>query len=281
MENNKVNDNYFSHPGLSKSGLVKMAQSPAHFKAPPKPKSPQQETTLNIGTAFHCAVLEPDKYDLRFDVLPPEMNLTTKAGKELKAKAEAAGKILLKYDDHQNIQSMALAVRHHPGAKMLIESPGPVEEPVYFKDPMYGFDWKIKPDKLTANCMIPDLKSTADARFSEFQRTASNLHYHWSAFLYLWGMTIKTGVPYRDYLFIVVERDMPYGVMIYFASHDMLLQAACEIAPLRKLYADCLEKDQWPAYPVEPQYLELPRWAKMKDLEITKDVQFLLEGGTK
>ena len=272
-------DDYFQREALSKSGLVRLAQSPAHFKAPPKPRTPQQQTALDIGQATHTAILEPDMYNLRFMILPPEMTLQTKAGKQLKKEAEEAGKILLKDKDHQNVQSMALAVRHHPGAKLLVEAPGPVEEPVYWKDPVYGFDCKAKPDKRTPNCIVPDLKSTGDARYSKFQKVIYDKCYHWQAFWYLWGCTIATDVPHRDFLFIVIERENPWDVMIYFASPKMFFQAAREIAPLRKIYAKCLEKDQWPGYPTAPQYIDLPPWARKKEVEMIEETQFLLEGG--
>jgi len=271
-------EDYFKVEALNKSGLVKLNQSPAHFKAPEKPRSAVQQSNLDIGSAFHCLTLEPQNFEARFMLLDEGLTLTTKAGKAVKAEAQEAGKILIKHNDYQNIIGMAQATRNHPGARTLIESQGPVERGVYWDDPITGIPCKAKPDKVTANCLVVDLKSTGDARPEEFMRTAYNLHYHWSAFWYCWGMTIKTGVPHTDYIFVVVERAEPWGVKIYFATTDMLLLAAQEIAPLKKLYAECIKKDKWPGYNTEPDYLHLPPWVKQKDL-ITgiEDAQFLLE----
>lgn len=269
-----MTEDYFKVKALSKSFLVKLAQSPAHAVAPDKPRDPR---LLEIGSAFHCMTLEPQNFEARFAILDEGLTLTTKAGKKARAEADEAGKILLRWNDYQNIKGMADAVRAHPGARMLIDAPGPVERGIYWDDPVTSIKCKAKPDKVTANAMCIDLKSTGDARPEEFNRIAYNLHYHWSAWWYCWGLTVTTGVPHKDYVFIVVERTEPWGVKIYFADIEMMLLAAKEIAPLKKLYARCLEKDEWPCYSTEPNYLYLPPWAKKADL-ITgiEEAQFLL-----
>lgn len=40
--------------------------------------------TLDLGTAFHCRVLEPEEFSNRF-IVAPEFNRRTSAGKEEKA----------------------------------------------------------------------------------------------------------------------------------------------------------------------------------------------------
>jgi len=269
---------YFKDPALSKSGLMYFAKSPAHFKAPRPPLTPQQKAAMDLGRALHCRVLEPDRFNLRFEILPAGMTYQTKEGKRLRKEAEEAGKTMLKYDDAQDVIGMADAIRHHPGAGALVKAPGPVEDPVFWKDPKYLFEWKCKPDKVTANCMVIDIKTTGDARIEEFQRTAWNLKYHWQAFIYLWGLTMASGTPHKDFVFIVVERKPPYGVMVYFTPPHVIHHAACEIDPLREKYARCLKKDEWPSYPENPEYLTLPPWAKPPKQAIT-DTTLFLEGG--
>lgn len=274
-----TDEEYFAHPALSKSELVHFARSPAHYKAPRKPWTEGQKRKLDIGSALHCAVLQPDRYSLRYEVLPAEMTFQTKAGKAFRAEAEAENKTVLKWSDHQNIQGMADAIRHHPGAGQLVKAAGPVEEPVFWKDPKFGFEWKCKPDKVTANAIIVDLKTTDDARLSVFERTAWNLKYHWQAFIYLWGRSEATGITHSDFAFIVVERNMPHGVMVYFVPKGIIMQAAHEIDPLRRQYAKCLETDTWPCYPSAPVYLSLPPWAKLKPQDEDIDTTLFLEGG--
>lgn len=272
-----MREDYFQVKALSKSGLVKLAQSPAHFMAPEKPRSAVQQTNLDIGSAFHCMTLEPQNFEARFDVLDEGVTLQQKAGKEAKKEAEEAGKILLKFADFTNIKAMAQAVRNHPGARTLIESPGPVEKGIFWTDPVSNIPCKAKPDKLTANAMIVDLKSTGDARPDEFKRLAYNMKYHWQSWWYCWGMTMTTGVVHRDFVFIVCERDEPWGVKVYFADIDMMLLAANEIAPLKWLYAECVKNNEWPGYDTRPDYLGLPPWAKKADISTAiEEAQFLL-----
>ena len=63
------NADYHAAPGLSHSGMKHLAVSPLRFwhEIINPDKEPEEEKThLALGTALHCAVLEPDKFDSRY-----------------------------------------------------------------------------------------------------------------------------------------------------------------------------------------------------------------------
>ena len=251
-------EEYLSIDALSKSGMVKLDRSPAHFKAPEKPRAAKSIHDMDVGHAFHTATLEPELYRSRYAVTG--LSLTTKAGKEFKEEVEAEGKTLIKQVDHINIQAMAKAVHDHPDASILAES-GLSEASFFWIDPGYGFLCKCRADKVTTNRMVPDLKSTGDARREAFSKIYFNMKYHWQAYWYLNGISIATGEPHDDFPIVVCERDNPYGVNVFFADPQALLMAMEDIDRLKAIYADCLEKDKWPCYEAGPEYIELPGWA--------------------
>ena len=76
------NEEYHSSGYLGKSKLMKILDCPAKFKYalehPPKPTP-----TLEFGTAVHMAVLEPEKFNEKYYVLPEDFNLRTNANKEI------------------------------------------------------------------------------------------------------------------------------------------------------------------------------------------------------
>ena len=53
------NRDYHAHPAISKSGLDLISRSPAHYRYR-APKEPSR--AMEIGTAIHTALLEPDRY---------------------------------------------------------------------------------------------------------------------------------------------------------------------------------------------------------------------------
>ena len=255
-------EKYLAIEALSNSGLKKF-KTPAHYKAPAKPISSQQQTAFDIGTAFHTATLEPEKYD---DQIIVTSKSTVTAGEKKEAAQE--GKIILKQPAHENVQGMAGAVRKHPDAGPLVQG-GVTELSCFWKDPDFDFLCKLRTDKITDSRVVVDLKSTGDAEdesrgFGSFWKNFFSLWYHWQAYWYLNGLSIASGVPHDDFAFIAVEKDPPYGINVYFADKELLAWAMEEIEPVKLRYAECLEKDEWPCYETGYKWIGKPAWAKQR-----------------
>ena len=60
---------YHARPEISKSGLDKIAQFPALFKAHQN-RPPDADDALIIGQATHTLTLEPEKFTSEFAVMP-------------------------------------------------------------------------------------------------------------------------------------------------------------------------------------------------------------------
>jgi exodeoxyribonuclease VIII len=260
------NEDYHRGPGLSASGLKLLAQSPSHFKGSVREETP----AMRIGTALHTAVLEPDRFADEY-VAAPDIDRRTKAGKEAWAELEQSGKLVLSAKEYGDACGMAEAIRRHSIAVSLV-SGGMAERSVYWEctavvadavgEEEVPFLCKARPDyirPLSKGHLVVDLKTTPDAR--DFERSAYSLGYHLQAAHYRSGLnSTPYGAP-KSFVFVVVEKTPPYGVMVYDASQEFLNRGHDENTALYSLYAKCLKTGSWPGYEEKIQILSLPKWA--------------------
>lgn len=257
---------YHALPRLSKSGMMDLNQSPAHFKYRldhPEPPTP----IMILGSATHAFILEPETFQKRFAISAPGQEFRSKADKEWKAEQEAAGKEVIKHEKMADLEGMKKAVWAHPIAAGLLKDFA-FEYSLLWTDPATGIKCKARPDIISFVEDPPvfvDLKTTTDARPQAFTRIAYNMGYHIQAGWYPYGGTHLYKKQIEKFVFIVVETAAPYGVMVYFCSQEFLMEGQTEMMRLSNIYAECLEKDSWPCYPEDITVLDLPGWKKRKD----------------
>jgi exodeoxyribonuclease VIII len=76
------NEDYHAGDGVSKSQLDMVALSPALLQwQKSAPVDTEKLKALDMGTALHCLLLEPEEFDKRF-IVAPQFNRRTTAGKE-------------------------------------------------------------------------------------------------------------------------------------------------------------------------------------------------------
>ena len=168
------NQDYHAGAGLSSSDLKQLDRSPLHYIT--SKQEPHVETpSMRLGTAVHCAVLEPERFKLDY-IQAPELDKRTKAGKEQWAELEQSGKIILTSDEYQKVIGMSQSVLNHKLAGKLFTG-GEAETSYYWHQPV-GLDevlCKCRPDyikSLANGDLILDLKTTRNANLKAFQRQA-------------------------------------------------------------------------------------------------------------
>lgn len=244
--------------------LRDMARSPLHhYYAHRRPgREPEEPTPAQtLGTAIHCAVLEPDSFTHRF-VTAPDVDRRTKEGKATySAFLEKAGKMTkLTVDQTEAAVQVAGAVRDSELARKLLKH-GRVELSCYWTDRATGVRCRMRPDFLPdAHPVIVDLKSCVDADERAFAAAAWRNGYHVTAAWYVDGWRAVANEK-RDYIFAAWEKEPPYASAWYYATDEMLEAGRAEYRRLLAIYADCLAKDKWPGYPAELQPLYPPAWA--------------------
>ncbi len=269
------NEDYHAGPGISKSGISLVLDSPLKFKMRYIDGEVQEPTKqMVIGSATHMAVFEPDLFDTAY-VVAPEINKRTKAGKaELLAfRKENEGKTVISSDDAEMIFSLRDTVRNHPRAGSIVKAAGGLAEHSIFADhPGTGLLTKVRPDWLVADFgMLVDLKTTVDASPTAFSRACFNFTYHIQAGMYL-SVAQEQGFTVDSFIFIAVEKTPPFSVAVYFADMDMISLGMQEFERGMEVYARCLEAEQWPGYNDDDiTTISLPFWA-VKQLEGVQNV---------
>ena len=243
---------------LSSSDLRKLLRSPAHYRAPSAPSTPAQE----IGTLVHLAVLEPDTWKACYQP-SPKIDRRTKEGKALaewQASQEAERGIkYISEDLHREIEAIAFNVFSSVGSSGLLT--GGVAELSGFTS-LLDCNIRVRPDYLKDDVII-DLKTTYDARPEPFLKSVLAYQYEVQAALYLDACEAIDGKK-RDFIWIAVEKDAPYGVQIFKASQSMLARGRALYQQAIRTYLECSALDYWHGYTTAIQTLNLPKWAQEK-----------------
>jgi exodeoxyribonuclease VIII len=108
---------------------------------------------------------------------------------------------------------------------------------------------------------MTDVKTALDASPGAFQRSIQGLGYHVQAAMYAGGFEAITGDPLRGFLFITAEKVRPYAVAVYRLGEDALEVGRRLYRSALRTWADCLERDTWPAYSDRIESITLPAWA--------------------
>lgn len=257
------NEAYHALKAVSPSQIKELGRSPLHyfdrFLADDREKK-EATPAMQLGTALHTAVLEPDLWDQTIAVPRQAFDRRTKVGKELAAEfaREAAGKIVLDPDDAETVQRMAAAVRSHPAAKFLLDMPGQREASYTWTDGATGLDCKVRPDWHSDDRrLVVDVKTTKDASRNEFAKSIANFDYHVQA---AWNLDALEA---EKFLIIAVENVRPFAVAVYPLSPVLIAAGQRRVSAAMELLAECHRSGRWPGYgDLLQDDLDLPGWIK-------------------
>ncbi|EAR2910925.1 exodeoxyribonuclease VIII [Salmonella enterica] len=257
------NENYHAGPGVSKSQLDDIADTPAlYLWRKNAPVDTTKTKTLDLGTAFHCRVLEPEEFSNRF-IVAPEFNRRTTAGKEEEKaflmECASTGKTVITAEEGRKIELMYQSVMALPLGQWLVESAGHAESSIYWEDPETEILCRCRPDKIIPEFhWIMDVKTTADIQ--RFKTAYYDYRYHVQDAFYSDGYEAQFGV-LPTFVFLVASTTVEcgrYPVEIFMMGEEAKLAGQQEYHRNLRTLADCLNTDEWPAI----KTLSLPRWAK-------------------
>lgn len=254
------NEVYHSTDAISKSGLDLVDKSPAHYKfQPPREPTP----AMRVGSAIHCAVLEPDRFDAEY-VTAPVKTRREKAYKELVA--EHGEGLVLVPSEAEAVRAIQSAALSRPEVKRLAHAPGWNELSAFGVDPETGAKVRCRYDLLARDGFAVDLKKSRNVFPRGFSRSVAAYRYHVQVAFYSDVYYWITGDLLPEFWLIAIEDQPPYTAVPYRLD-DMAIEAG-RIAYRRNLntYARCLESGEWPRFEPETDLLTLPDWA-LYDLE--------------
>lgn len=270
-----ANADYHAIDALSASGTKRIMQSPMHYRYDREHPTEPTDAML-IGTALHCAVLEPERFADDVIVIPGDaprrpaarsVNAKKPSVETLDALAfwrdfdgRAAGKTVLKQEAFEKVQYMAAAVMRHPVYETYL-CEGEAEYSMLWEDARLRIPCKCRFDYLRPDGIALDLKSCQDASADGFARSVAQFKYHWQAAFYNNGHEHVRDESLRAFLFIAVESVAPYGCAVYALEPNAIAYGLNRVEEAMLLYRQVRETGYWRGYSEQIQPLRLPKWA--------------------
>jgi hypothetical protein len=212
-----------------------------------EPGEPTQEQ--EEGTALHALLLERNHI-----VEPIEVtDWRTKAAQDARKAARAVGRIPLRTQRWLTLRETAGAMREQLAKHEIgdfLSRPGRPEVTMLWQDEAEsGPIWcRSRTDWLCDDLpVLVDLKTVGGAA-SAWDRSVSKDGIPLRAAHYLRGAR-ACGIQRARYLFVVLERDPPFGVMVYELSPALLTIGEEQHTVARNLWGACLADGDWPSYP--------------------------------
>lgn len=269
---------YFGGPGLSRSQLLHLAKSPAHFFGmvldPDRPPPEEPTTAQRVGTLMHCQMFEPHNFPMRFPI-GPDVKRNTKIWKDFEARL-MLGQTGIKADEAEAARrQVASVLKLRDVAEAM--SIGKGEVSVYWNEPVLvdeetgeveqvlcraRIDW-VHPIGDGSRAILIDGKTCGDSSPGGFEVEIRKHRYDIQDAFYRDGFEKASGMVVDEFVFAQVEGSWPYVPGCCFVTPAAVEAARNEYRALLRLYVACKRKNHWPPYSegismVDPR----PRWKR-------------------
>jgi len=259
-------------PGISRSLLVETLKHPKAAKRfLEKPDAPNR--SMELGSAIHAAILEPDQFYNRFIFYPDtEEFKDARSSKVRSARAafeqEHPTKTILLSKDFETIKRVLDLVYNHPTAPKYLK--GLKEKTFFWKDIETNALLRCKPDVVcVSEHALIDIKTTSKgADPTNFRRSMYTGQYHIQHSFYIEGVNeavqqaeFTQSKPFLDpisrFIFMVIELDEDDPEIAFYELYPSLVIEGRILwrKALRSLLS-CIEKNDWPSYPHDPQIIK-------------------------
>lgn len=250
------NSDYHASEGVSKSGLFTLySKTPYHYKFG-KPKS---SPTFDLGSAVHCAILEPEKFELEYYRGPDDRR--GNKWKEALDYATFANMICLTSSDFDDALIIRDTAMTSEALQIMLEGEGVNETSAYAVDEETGVTVRCRVDRYNRdNKLILDVKTAANASAYGFQKAVADYGYHMQDALYTDVWAKAGGGDVEGFVFVVIEKSEPPMVSVIELDAAAVAEGHAIYRKALSKYAECAAADVWPGYPAEVQKISLRRF---------------------
>ncbi len=258
-----TNQQYHAAGGISRSSLWAFKKLPYKYwyeHLSGEFVRPADNEAFIVGNVTHTLLLEPQKFDDEYFMLP-KINRTTKQGKLDYAEAmlKSEGKTLVKPEQFQLAMAMNDSIMESPTARDIL-SGAQYEKTIFWRDEETGILCKARPD-IWNDPLMGDLKTCRDASYRGFQRAAMDDGYFLQAAM-IYEATKSIQMPFEKFVFVCVEKTEPHLVGLYLLDDEALQYGLDLFHKLLVRFAECSKTNSWPDYGV--QALSIPKYATME-----------------
>lgn len=287
---------------ISPTKLIEFSKSPRHYWFKHiKKKLEEPSKAMELGTAIHKAVLEPDEFHKCYVVKPKKENypnhldtvddiktVLEKLGLKKNGNKQdlinrllehnpeiqifdclldeiiGTGKKVITEDEFETCSEIVNSIKQAPEIYNLIQG-SEKEKLCWWLHEETGVVITMRLDayKVMQNGIVAiDLKTTRDAKQSSFEKQIWNNGLFLQAAMYADGIEKITGVKCEHFGWLVAETSIPYNVEFYAADFGMLEAGRDMYRKLLKDFVECKKTDTWPS-PSNGKIttVSLPTWA--------------------
>lgn len=243
---------YHGHQGsLSVTGAKLLLKAPALFKY--RQENPEHRDVFDFGKAAHAKVLG---VGATIRVVDAD-SWRTKAAREEKDAARAAGEAPVLTDAYEHVCEMAAQLERVPLIRDLMRNGRP-EVSAFCVDEPTGIMRRSRFDLL--DDLVIDYKTAALAEPEAFGRAAAKYGYHQQAAWYE-QIALDLGQKVRGFLFIVQEKKPPYLTSVCELTPEAVARGGELNRKALELFRDCTESGRWPGYGDDIHVVDLPMYA--------------------
>ena len=271
-------EEYHARKALSNTGISKLLDCPAKFKAWLDGGQDEQTEAMLIGSAFHCLALEPGRFRVSYHVMVNSG--TTKAANDERAQARQEGKTILNKDQSALVTSLAAGLmKHKVIAKRLNSHTAQKELSIFWTEEVDGFSIPCKArldlfDYIDRFGTVGiDLKSMQNAAPASLSKTINDRGYHRQAWWYLRALNQAGHFP-AGFFLATVEKSAPYLASFIRIKDEAIEKGGRECAQALTLFSECAKANHWPGYSQEIIEVDLPDWIYRKEMNNETHGQF-------
>ena len=246
---------YHSDRGsLSSSGARTLLTEggPARFRYAPRVEKDEYDYghiahSLILGEGSTIVVVQADSW-------------RTKDAQQARKDARADGKVAVLDKTFRQGENLAIAAKQHPLGEVLFAE-GIPEQSVYWHDDRTGARLRCRPDWTTGSDWVlqVDVKTTKSAAPRDFEKSCADYGYHQQQPFYVDGLAAH-GID-SEFLFFAIEKTYPYLCSVVELPPEAVALGRSLNRNAIDLYAQCMERDEWPGYAPIIHRIDLPPWA--------------------
>ena len=248
------NETYHAWPGVSKSMLDKLTDTPAHLKDYMEQDEHVQTAPMLLGSATHTSVMQPEKFDDQYIVMP-DIDGRTAEARAFRTAAKKKGKVPISHIDGRWIKAITARVQDTVFFKRCMNRGPLIENSIVWE--MDGYLCRARPDMIVDE-MVVDLKTTIQS-CSNFNSEIFRRRYHWQAYWYLKGCE-NVGIDCDTFMIIAAHKQRPFLVSLHEITRESeaYAVAAQECEAAFETYKTCMRTGLWPGYPHDPIPVQVP-----------------------
>lgn len=216
---------------------------------------------MDTGTLIHGILLGggPEIVSVEAD------SWRTKAAKEKRDEALAAGKLPILAHKLEVVKAMAAGIRSSLPKQW--HGDGECEATAIWTS--QGCPCRARLDVVFDGCYVDDLKTTQDALTASDPGNIVRNGYHIQASAYIDAIeTLRPQFAGRaTFTLTFAETSRPYGIIRVQVAGSLLELGRRRWNRAKEVWAECLRTDSWPGYPTEVQRPEAPAWALSQEME--------------